>query len=67
MTEEKKKYEKWESVVNKIQEIPGMNKQDAILLDGRLAGRGKLNLAHHQMSRFAEGFAEEVHQSIAFS
>ena len=48
--EEKKKYEKWGSVVNKIREIPGMRKQDAIFLVGRLAGRDKLNLAHHQMS-----------------
>ena len=48
--EEKKKYDKWGSVVNKIPEIPGMNKQDAIFLVGRLAGRDKLNLAHHQMS-----------------
>ena len=48
--EEKKKYDKWGSVVNKIREIPGMNKQDAIFLVGRLAGHDKLNLAHHQMS-----------------
>jgi len=48
--EEKKKYDKWGSVVNRIREIPGMDKQDAIFLVGRLAGRGKLDLAHHQMS-----------------
>jgi hypothetical protein len=48
--EEKKKYCKWGSVVNKIREIPDMNKQDATILVGRLAGRDKLNLAHHQMS-----------------
>ena len=48
--EEKKKYEKWGSVVNKIREIPEMNKQDAIFLVGRLASRDKLNLAYHKMS-----------------
>ena len=47
--EEKKKYEKWGSVVNKIRDIPGMSKRDAIFLVGRLSGRDKLNLAHHQM------------------
>jgi len=48
--EEKKKYDKRGCVINKIREIPGMRKQDAIFLVGRLSGRGKLNLAHHQMS-----------------
>ena len=38
------------SVIYKIREIPGMSKQDAIFLVGRLAGRDKLNRAHHQMS-----------------
>jgi hypothetical protein len=47
--EEKKKFEKWGSVVHKMRDIPGMTKKDAIFLVGRLAGRDKLNRAHHQM------------------
>ena len=67
---EKKKYDKWGSVVNKIREIPGMSKQDAVFLVGRLSGRDKLNLAHHQMSvravavqleRFCKSTQEERH------
>ena len=50
LTEDEKKYEKWVAVVNKIHDIPGMSKQDAIFLVGRLSGRENFNLAHHQMS-----------------
>ena len=44
------KYNRWGAVVNKIRDIPEMSKKDAIFLVGRLAGRDKLNSAHHEMS-----------------
>jgi len=48
---EEKKYEKWGSDVNKIHEISGMSKQDAVFLVGRLAVE-KNSISHITRCRF---------------
>ena len=47
--DERKRYVRYDAVMNALPRIPKMTKRDARYLVGRLAGRDKLHDAHHQL------------------